>query len=146
MVKIVAPNFDLKYGLSKDQIKKRFEKLIKYSEPDKDKRTLFIWPEGVFSGYSYQEVLSFSNLISEKFSNKHQIIFGINKADRKSGNFFNSMLVVDHNFKVLQRYDKRKLVPFGEYLPFEKLMNSFGLKKSLKVMVLLLREKRKIIF
>ena len=82
-----------------------------------------------FSGYSYQEVLSFSNLISEKFSNKHQIIFGINKADRKSGNFFNSMLVVDHNFKVLQRYDKRKLVPFGEYLPFEKLMNSFGLKK-----------------
>ena len=56
-VKIISPNFDLEYDLSNIDIEKRFKKLIRYSEPEKNKKTLFIWPEGVFSGYSYDEVL-----------------------------------------------------------------------------------------
>ena len=43
--------------------------------------------------------------------------------------YFNSMLVLNNNFEIVQSYNKRKLVPFGEYLPFERLLNSFGLKK-----------------
>jgi apolipoprotein N-acyltransferase len=128
-VKIISPNFDLKYGLTKEQIEDRFKKLIRYSDPEKKKKTLFIWPEGVFSGYSYQEVLIFSELISKNFSKEHLIIFGTNKLDLKSGNFYNSMVVVDNNFEIIQRYDKRKLVPFGEFLPFENFLNIFGLKK-----------------
>jgi len=53
-------------------------RLIKYSEPNKEKKTLFIWPEGVFSGYSYKETLLFKKLISNNFSNQHFIIFGTN--------------------------------------------------------------------
>jgi len=128
-VKIIAPNFDLKYGLNNDEIEDRFKKLIRYSEPNKDKETLFIWPEGVFSGYSYNEVLIFRELVARNFSKNHFILLGINKLDEESGNFYNSMLVVDNNFKILQSYYKRKLVPFGEYLPFENLLSNFGLKK-----------------
>ena len=128
-VKIISPNFDLEYGLAEEQIQERFKKLIRYSDPDKDRKTLFIWPEGVFSGYSYEEVFPFKELITQNFSKEHTIIFGINKLDSKSGNFYNSMLVVDNNFEIIQRYDKRKLVPFGEFLPFENFLNSFGLKK-----------------
>jgi len=128
-VKIISPNFDLKYGLTEEEIEKRFEKLIRYSDPDKNRKTLFIWPEGVFSGYSYDEILIFKELISKNFTNKHQIIFGINKLDSKSDNYFNSMLLIDNNFKIIQTYNKRKLVPFGEFLPFENLLNNFGLKK-----------------
>ena len=128
-VKIIAPNFDLKYGLNDNEIEDRFKKLIRYSEPNKDKKTLFIWPEGVFSGYSYNEVLIFKELVARNFSKNHFILLGINKLDKESGNFYNSMLVVDNNFKILQIYYKRKLVPFGEYLPFENLLSNFGLKK-----------------
>ena len=45
LVKIISPNFDLKYGLNKDEIEVRLKKLIRYSDPIKDKKTLFIWPE-----------------------------------------------------------------------------------------------------
>ena len=127
--KIISPNFDLKYGLTEKEINERFTKLVRYSDPDKNKKTIFIWPEGVFSGYSYREILPFKELISNNFSKKHLIIFGTNKFDQETGNFFNSMLIVDNNLKILQSYNKRKLVPFGEFLPFEDLLSKLGLKK-----------------
>jgi len=128
-IKIISPNFDLEYGLTKKQIEERFNKLVRYSNPKKGEKTLFIWPEGVFSGYSYDEVSVFKELILKNFSKEHTIIFGINQLDLKSGNFYNSMLVVDNNFEIIQSYNKRKLVPFGEFLPFENFLNKFGFKK-----------------
>jgi len=128
-VKIISPNFELKYGLSEEEIIMRLKKLIKISDPNKNKKTLFVWPEGVFSGYSYKEILPFKKIVSENFSKGHFIIFGSNKLDTASGNFYNSMLLVNDNFEIIKRYDKRKLVPFGEFLPFESFFNRLGLKK-----------------
>ena len=129
LVKIISPNFDLKYGLTEQQIEERLKKLIRYSNPIIDEKTLFVWPEGPFSGYSYAELFAFKELIKKNFSKKHAIIFGANQLDPKSGNFYNSMLLVDNDFKIIQNYNKKRLVPFGEFLPFEKFLNNFGLKK-----------------
>ena len=128
-VKIISPNFDLRYGLSEKDIEDRFKKLIRYSDPNKDQKTVFIWPEGVFSGYSFDDISIFKKMIRNSFSKDHIIIFGANKLDKKTGKFFNSMLVINNNFELIQSYDKLKLVPFGEFLPFEKVLNNFGLKK-----------------
>ena len=129
LIKVISPNFELKYGLNKDEIEERLKKIIKYSEPNKEKTTLFIWPEGVFSGYSYKEILPFKKLIKKSFSNNHFIILGTNQLDTMSGQYFNSMLVLDNNLEIIDNYNKRKLVPFGEFLPFEEFFNNFGLKK-----------------
>ena len=56
-IKVISPNFELKYGISEEEIEERLLKLARYSEPNKNIRTLFVWPEGVFSGYSYEEIL-----------------------------------------------------------------------------------------
>ena len=128
-VKIISPNFKLEYGLNINQIKNRLNKLIRYSEANFDKKTLFIWPEGVFSGYNYKEILIFKDLIYKNFGKNHYIIFGINKLEEKTNLFYNSLLLVNNEMKIIHQYNKQKLVPFGEFLPFESLLNKFGLKK-----------------
>ena len=103
--------------------------MIRYSDPDPKKETLFIWPEGVFTGFNYSEIYQFKNLINNSFKEKHLILFGINTLNKNTGEYFNSLIVVNDKLKILYKYDKKKLVPFGEFLPFEIFFNKFGLKK-----------------
>ena len=128
-IKVISPNFELKYYSSPDEIKKKLEQLTRYSDPDSNKNTIFLWPEGVFTGYSHNELLQFSNHIKNKFSKNHYIIFGINTKEKNTKKYFNSLVVINNKFEILHQYNKKKLVPFGEFLPFEIFLNKFGLKK-----------------
>ena len=106
-------------------------KLIRYSEPNKNKKTIFVWPEGVFSSEDFSQLKDIKYLFKKNFSKNHLIIFGVNttKRDLAGEKYFNSMLVVDKNLNVISQYDKKKLVPFGEFLPFENFFNMIGIKK-----------------
>tara|TARA_Y100001935_G_C17308876_1_gene514303 strand:- start:623 stop:2188 length:1566 start_codon:yes stop_codon:yes gene_type:complete len=128
-VKVVSPNFDLKYGLDNKEIESRLKKLIKYSEPEKKIKTIFIWPEGVFSGYNFDQLSKLKNIFKKNFSKDHYILFGVNTLDPGTGGIFNSLVIVNNSMEILHKYNKQKLVPFGEFLPFETLLNKIGLKK-----------------
>ena len=128
-IKVVSPNFDLKYGLSIKEVEGRLKKLVRYSEPNKKIKTLFIWPEGPLSGYSYSEVIGLKKIISENFSENHFIVFGINRLNKEKDQYYNSLIVINNKFEIIHQYNKQKLVPFGEFLPLEKLLNKSGLKK-----------------
>ena len=43
----------------------RLKKLSRYSDPTNNLKTLFIWPEGVLSGYSYREILELREIFSK---------------------------------------------------------------------------------
>jgi apolipoprotein N-acyltransferase len=45
---------------------------------------------------------------------------------------FNSIYVLDHDAAILALYDKVHLVPFGEYLPFARLLEGLGLQALTK--------------
>ncbi len=128
-VKVVSPGFDLNYNESIEKIELKLNQLIKYSDPNQKIQTLFIWPEGVFSGYEYNEIIKFKKLIEDNFHKNHLIIFGVNTLDEKKLGYYNSLLLVNNKLEVLGRYNKQKLVPFGEFLPFEIYLKNLGLKK-----------------
>ena len=128
-IKIVSPNFDLKYNLTSKDLEKLITKLVKYSEPNKKKPTVFIWPEGTFAGHYLEELKAYKDLIKDNFSENDLIIFGANTEDLEKKNTFNSLIVINNNFDVIYKYNKKKLVPFGEFLPLQNYLNKFGLKK-----------------
>ena len=130
-IKIVSPSFDLKYNLKNEDIKKTINDLIKYSDPDSKTKTLFVWPEGVFSGLQFNQINEYKDLFSNAFSENHLLLFGINTLSSPKENYdlFNSLVVVNKDLKIKYQYNKQKLVPFGEFLPFEKQLSKIGLKK-----------------
>ena len=128
-IKVISPNFKLEYGLTIDDLETRLEKLIRYSDPSKNLRTLFVWPEGVFSGYSFKEIQNLKKIFIKNFNKNHFILFGTNRFDDKKKGFYNSLIIVNNRMEIIQEYRKQKLVPFGEFLPFEKILGKFGLKK-----------------
>ena len=111
-IKVISPNFELKYDLTEKEITKRLYSLIRYSDPNKNLKTLFVWPEGVFSGYSYREISELKKIFQKNFSKQHYILFGINKINEEGNNYYNSLVIVNNNMEIIQEYKKLKLVPF----------------------------------
>ena len=128
-VKVVSPNFNLKYGLTKRELRERLKKIIRYSEPSKNTETLFVWPEGVFGGYNFKEIKDLKKTFQSNFSKDHLILFGINRVSKEDDGIYNTMVLVNNELEILQEYKKQKLVPFGEFLPLEKLLRRLGIKK-----------------
>jgi apolipoprotein N-acyltransferase len=129
--KIISPSFDIKYNLSNSDLEKNLSNLIRYSAPETNKKTLFVWPEGVFTGFNFEQIKDYKALFEEAFSENHLILFGSNTIRQNSQKIdnFNSLIVVNSKLDIVFQYDKIKLVPFGEFLPYENILGKIGLKK-----------------
>ena len=131
-IKVVSPNFTLKDYKTETEMN-QLKRLIKISNPDKNKKTLFIWPEGIFYESYLKDITQYKNLFEESFSENHLVALGITSsidsnilADKK---YFNSLVILNNKLEVIAKYNKINLVPFGEFLPYEKFLSKFGLKK-----------------
>ena len=130
-IKIISPNFslnDYNYQSEESQLKR----LIKISAPEANKKTIFIWPEGIFYESYLEDIKKYKYLFENNFSEKHLVILGINNfvnIDDANEKYFNSLVVLNNRLEIFSTYNKINLVPFGEFLPFEKTLSKFGLKK-----------------
>ena len=69
------------------------------------------------------------SFVKSLFKNNHFILFGVNRFNVQKNGYYNSLVIINNKMEILQEYKKQKLVPFGEFLPFKKVLNKFGLKK-----------------
>jgi apolipoprotein N-acyltransferase len=103
--------------------------LIDISQPSKNDKIIFVWPEGILPDISQEELIEFKWLFEDVFSTNHLLFIGINsqKINKEKIDYFNSLSIYDHNLEILNFYNKINLVPFGEFLPFENILKKFGL-------------------
>jgi len=104
--------------------------LIKISNPIFNEKTIFVWPEGILPSISKEDLIKYSKLFSEKFSENHLLIIGSNTQSIINGSnvYYNSLTIYDNKLNILDSYNKIKLVPFGEFLPLENILKNIGLR------------------
>jgi len=127
LIKIISPNIDVARYFENESLEKIILELVNISNPNDLEKTIFIFPEGALPNLYLKDLKNYSYIFEDNFSKQHKIIMGINSTKEKK--IFNSMVVLDNNLNILSKYNKNKLVPFGEFLPFENFFNKFGLKK-----------------
>ena len=129
-IRVVSSNISLeRYYTDLDSVSV-IQDLIKISKPNFNKKTIFIWPEGIFPNLSQYDLIEYSWLFKEHFNENHLLIIGINSQSINTGSkeYFNSFSLYDNELNLLDSYNKINLVPFGEFLPFENILRSIGLK------------------
>ena len=104
--------------------------LIKISEPNKNEKIIFVWPEGILPNISQKELIEYNWLFKKSFNENHLLAIGINsqKSVNQDVKYFNSLSVYDDNLNLLHSYNKINLVPFGEFLPLESILKTIGLR------------------
>ena len=129
-IRVVGTNIGLKrFYLDTDPVSV-IKELITVSNPNLDEKTIFIWPEGILPSVFQNELVEFKWLLENKFNKNHLLVMGINSEmmNDDSLNYYNSFTVYDNEFNLLNSYNKIKLVPFGEFIPFEGILSKIGFK------------------
>ena len=127
VIRVVSPNIPIERFLTNQDTKKNINELITLSNPSKDEKKIIILPEGIISNIYSSDLKLFKNIFKKKLNNNHKVILGINSI--KQNKIYNSLVVLNNETELLYKYNKNKLVPFGEFLPFENFFKRIGLKK-----------------
>jgi apolipoprotein N-acyltransferase len=97
--------------------------------------THLIWPESPFPFFLTREADALGQ-ITNLLSQGTVLITGAMRlgdpANPENSGVYNSIYVIDHDGSIHAVYDKVHLVPFGEYLPFEPLLERLGLQELTK--------------
>jgi apolipoprotein N-acyltransferase len=95
--------------------------------------THLIWPESAFPFFLTRDAGAMAQ-ITAALPAGTVLITGAVRApegvpDAAVTSAYNSVYVIDHTGSILSIYDKVHLVPFGEYLPFQHILERLGLRQ-----------------
>jgi apolipoprotein N-acyltransferase len=138
-LRIMQPNLqqDVRFNYSaKQEVMNRYIALSNRASAAQSQgmgdTTQLIWPESSFPFFLTREADALAQITNLLQQRSVLITGAIRLADpdhpAQSG-VYNSIYVIDHSGSIAAVYDKVHLVPFGEYLPFERILERFGLEE-----------------
>lgn len=136
-IRIVQPNIPQSDKWRGDNMQAIFDKLLALSAraaPPDSRPDVIVWPESAVP-YLLDESPESLSLIGDLLGPGRLLItgslrrLGEQPAPRPEDTVFNSVMAIDGNGRVVGLYDKWKLVPGGEFLPFETLLSSLGFRR-----------------
>lgn len=86
----------------------------------KDDPQIIVWPETAIFSYLLRDQAMWQKVRGMVLEAKAWFIIGIPHYEK--GNIYNSVVAISPSAEAAARYDKQRLVPFGEYLPFRPLL------------------------
>ncbi|MDA9401183.1 apolipoprotein N-acyltransferase [Bradyrhizobium sp. CCBAU 45389] len=99
--------------------------------------TILIWPESAFPFFLTREADAMAQIADLLPKGTVLITGSVRAPDLPRGTpitrAYNSIYVIDHDGSVLAVYDKLHLVPFGEFLPYQELMEKLGFEQLTRV-------------
>jgi len=99
--------------------------------------THLIWPESAFPFFLTREADALAQIAGLLPKGTVLITGAVRPPETKPGEpiirAYNSIYAIDHDGSIVSVYDKVHLVPFGEYLPFQDLLERLGLVQLTKV-------------
>ncbi len=100
--------------------------------------SLLIWPESAFPFFLAREPDALAQIANLLPNGTLLITGGVRPPDAAPPGVpitraYNSIYVIDHTGTIQSAYDKLHLVPFGEYLPFQSTLESWGLSQLTRI-------------
>jgi apolipoprotein N-acyltransferase len=142
-LRIMQPNLqqDQKFNYSqKQEVMRRYLALSDRSTGPQSTgvrdATHLIWPESAFPFFLTREADAMAQIAALLPQGTVLITGAIRPPeirDPEVPRAYNSVYVIDHDGSILSVYDKVHLVPFGEYLPFQALLERLGLMQLTKL-------------
>lgn len=144
-VRIVQPNVSQDAKWRGDNARPIFDKMKAMSAAATAARPdgimgigVVIWPESALSFYIDESTQGLAEL-ADMLPDGTALVLGALRRDTETeaqGNerrVYNSVLGLDSGANVVARYDKWRLVPGGEFLPFESILEPLGFRKVVTV-------------
>ena len=128
---LVQPNIKQSEKWKQENLAKNFEGLIEQSSFHKEnhspdtKTTFIIWPETAIS-QSHLNAPWATQMITtmlKDYPNEAYLITGALRYEQLSESYYNSLIIIDNTGRIIHTYNKSHLVPFGEYMPLEDIIN-----------------------
>jgi apolipoprotein N-acyltransferase len=117
---VIQPNISqdvkLDFGLAYD-IVTIHESLSRAALPGKPQ--VIIWPETAVTTYLFESTKILGDV--KKLVKQSRAYYLIGTPYRERDRIYNSVVAFSRTGEVIARYDKQRLVPFGEYLPMRPL-------------------------
>ena len=130
VIRAIGSNISLDRFYDNTSAETVINELINLSAPEKNKKIFFLWPEGIVPNTYLDQLHLYKDLFVKNFDENHIIGLGIKHRLERGFNeeYFNSLAIFDNNINLINNYNKINLVPFGEFIPFEKIFHKLNMR------------------